>query len=251
MLRYNSKLFHFLNAAYKRGLHFFFPRVCVACGEDLPWNEDGFLCDVCRDQLKHPGPLICQRCGVELKSGGAHCFACRGSKGASYKCKCIRSAFVFNTSSRALIHALKYQGADYVAPFMGRLMALRYKEIPDLSQPDLVIPVALFRTRQRKRGYNQSELLARTFATEMLLALDTTSLVRTRDTVSQTELGRKGRLENMTGAFTCVNPKAVKGKTILLIDDVATTGATLEGCAIALRQAGARRVEAYTFAREN
>ena len=240
-----------LHGVCKRILHFFFPRVCVSCGQDLPFDTQDFLCASCKAQLTRPGPLICARCGVELPSGGAHCFACRGSKGATYKCKLIRSSFIFNTSSRALVHALKYQGADYVAPFMGRLMAARYKELPELPQADIVIPVPLFSKRQRERGYNQSELLARTFATEALLALDTTSLVRTRDTLSQTKLGRKGRLENMTGAFTCKNPSRVKGKTVLLIDDVATTGATLEGCAIALRQAGAKRVVAYTFAREN
>ena len=235
----------------KRGLHFFFPRVCVSCGQDLPFDTKDFLCTSCKAQLQHPGPHTCARCGVELPSGGAHCFACRGSKGAAYKCKLIRSAFVFNAPSRALVHALKYQGADYVAPFMGRLMAGRYKNLPELGQADLVMPVPLFPRRRRKRGYNQSELLARVFANEALLALDTTSLVRMRDTLSQTKLGRKGRLENMIGAFRCMNPNAVKGKTILLIDDVATTGATLEGCAIALREAGAKRVEAYTFAREN
>jgi len=235
----------------EKGLHFFFPRVCVCCGRDLPSGTTDFLCASCTAALTRPGPLICARCGVELKSGGAHCFACRGSKGATYKCKLIRSAFVFNTASRSLVHALKYQGADYVAPFMGRLMAARYKQLPELPQADLVIAVPLFAKRRRERGYNQSELLARAFARQSLLTLDTTSLVRTRDTVSQTKLGRKGRLENMTGAFRCVSPNAVKGKTVLLIDDVATTGATLEGCAIALRAAGAKRVVAYTFAREN
>ena len=251
MLRCNSKFLIFLCTLGKRISHFFFPRVCVACGQDLPFDMKDFLCTTCKAQLMRPGPLICTRCGVELPSGGAHCFACRGSKEATYKCKLIRSAFVFNTPSRALVHALKYQGADYVAPFMGHLMAERYKELPELQQADLVIPVALFSKRQRRRGYNQSELLARAFANEALLALDTTSLVRTRDTISQTKLGRKGRLENMTGAFTCKAPSCIKGKTVLLVDDVATTGATLEGCAIALREAGAKRVVAYTFAREN
>lgn len=251
MLRYSSKFFHFLRSLGKSILHFFFPRVCVSCRQDLPFDTTDFLCASCKAQLQYPGPLICARCGVELPSGGAHCFACRGSKGAAYKCKCIRSAFIFNTSSRALVHALKYQGADYVAPFMGRLMAERYKDLPELGQADLVMPVPLFPKRRRKRGYNQSELLARVFANEALLALDTTSLVRTRDTISQTKLGRKGRLENMIGAFACKAPSCVKGKTVLLVDDVATTGATLEGCAIALRKAGAKRVVAYTFAREN
>ena len=163
----------------------------------------------------------------------------------------IRSSFVFNTSSRALVHALKYKGADYVAHYMGHLMAQRYTHLPELSGIEMIIPVPLYPSRCRKRGYNQSERLARAFAKEVSLPCNTTCLIRTRDTQSQTKLGRKGRLENMTGAFTCVRPEDVHNKIILLIDDVATTGATLEGCAIALRQAGAKRVLAYTFAREN
>ena len=105
--------------------------------------------------------------------------------------------------------------------------------------------------KQKKRGYNQSELLARAFCKATGLSLNTASLVRVRDTDSQTKLGREARISNMTGAFEVKNATAVKGKIILLMDDVATTGATLEACAQALRKAGAKRVMAYTFAREN
>ena len=114
----------------------------------------------------------------------------------------------------------------------------------------MVVPVPLFPKRNRTRGYNQSELLAKNFAPRVGLTADTKSLVRIKNTVSQTTLGRMGRLANMKGAFSCKNPAAVKGKTVLLIDDVATTGATLEGCAAALKAAGAKKVMAYTFARE-
>lgn len=216
----------------------------------MPAKQPGPLCAACEDQLQPPGPHICQRCGVVLKSGGAHCYACRGSKAHNYKCKLIRSAFIFNTSSRALVHALKYQQADYVAPAMGRMLFAQFSKYPELAGIDLIIPVPLHPKKKRQRGYNQSELLARCFAREAGLALDTTSLVRSRHTKSQTKLGRHARLENMVGAFTCVNAPNIKGKTILLIDDVATTGATLEGCAVALKQAGARKIFAYTFARE-
>ena len=239
-----------LQTAGKYVLHFFFPRTCFGCGCDLPACAEELLCPVCAGQLKIPGPHICQRCGEVLKSGGAHCYACRGSKAKEYKCKIIRSAFMFNTSSRALVHALNYQRADYVAKSMGNLLLSQFTHYPELSAANLIIPVPLHPKKKRARGYNQSELLARDFARRVKLELDTVSLVRTRDTVSQTTLGRQGRLENMVGAFTCVRPEAVKGKTVLLIDDVATTGATLEGCAVALRQAGAKRVLAYTFARE-
>ncbi len=251
MLRFNSNLLSFLRKAGKCFLHVWFPRVCFACQTDLPYDESQPLCAACRQQLTLPGPLICQRCGVELKSGGAHCFSCRGSKGEQFKCKCIRSAFVFNNSSRALVHALKYQGADYVASFMGQEMARCYARLPELSSAQVVVPVPLYPKRRRKRGYNQSELLARAFAAQTGLVLDTQCLIRTRDTCSQTQLGRRERLENMNGAFVCVTPQTINKKIVLLIDDVATTGATLEGCARALRQAGAKRVLAYTFAREN
>lgn len=242
-------LFPLSNVA-KWFLHFWFPRTCFSCGKDLTWQEEGALCGACYKLLKRPGPLVCRRCGVVLKAGGAHCYHCRGSKAKDYKCACIRSAFIFNEASRGLIHALKYSGADYLAREMGTLMAGRFCLYPELSSAEIVMPVPLYPKRRRKRGYNQSALLAKCFAQGTGLVFDDTTLVRQRDTVSQTTLGRQGRLTNMTGAFVCKNPSAVKGKVILLVDDVATTGATLEGCAVALKAAGAKKVFAYTFARE-
>lgn len=232
-------------------LHILLPRTCFACGKDLPWNATAPLCSACEKGLALPGPLICQRCGVVLKSGGAHCFHCRASKGAEFKCKIIRSACNFNEFSRGLVYALKYQGIDYVAPYMGNLMARRFAMLAELAGVEVVIPVPLFKKRLKKRGYNQSELLARSFCKQTNLPLDTTSLIRVRDTGSQTKLGRAARVTNMADAFEVKDASSVKGKIILLIDDVATTGSTLEACAQALRKAGAKRVVAFTFAREN
>ena len=231
-------------------LHFLFPKTCFACGCDLPARQRGHLCVSCERKFQIPGPFICRRCGAVLKSGGAHCYACRGSKAKQYACKFIRAAFVFNTPSRALVHALKYAHADYTANEMGEKMLAHFTEHAALAEADLIIPVPLHPKKKRARGYNQSELLARVFAAGIGLPLDTASLVRVRDTISQTTLGRQGRLQNMLGTFACRYPNRVKGKSILLIDDVATTGATLEGCARALKQAGAKRVAAYVFARE-
>lgn len=236
----------------KQGLlHILFPRTCVCCGCDLPYNTHNYLCEGCAGQLVRPGPLFCARCGVNLPSGGAHCRACRGSKAKTYKCRIIRSAWVFNAPSRAFVHGLKYGGNDYLAENMGRQMGQNFAGYTELAGAELVVPVPLFKRRQRGRGYNQSELLARSFARYTGLALAPHALMRSRDTVSQTKLGRAARLANMQGAFACVQPGLVKGKVILLVDDVATTGATLEGCATALRRAGAKRVLAYTYAREN
>lgn len=232
-------------------LHFLFPRACVCCGCDLPYDTDDYICKTCAGQFVRPGPLFCQRCGVNLPSGGAHCHACRGSKAKTYKCRLIRSAWVFNAPSRAFVHGLKYGGNDYLARSMGRQLAQNFSAYKELADTELIVPVPLFAHKERQRGYNQSELLARAFCKRTGLPLDTGALVRTRDTLSQTKLGRTARLANMQGAFSCPAPMRVKGKIILLMDDVATTGATLEGCATALRQAGAKRVMAYTYAREN
>ncbi|MBO7191403.1 MAG: ComF family protein [Elusimicrobiaceae bacterium] len=239
------------NTVKQQLLHFFFPRTCVACGCDLPWQTEAYLCAACASKLVRPGPLFCQRCGVNLPSGGAYCYACRGSKAKKYACRLIRSAWIFNTSSRALVHGLKYAHADYLAPHMGLQMARNFSTYPELAAAQLVMAVPLFPSRKRNRGYNQSELLARWFSQYTGLPSEEGVLLRQRDTVSQTRLGRKARLENMSGAFVCVHPEKIKRKTILLIDDVATTGATLEGCAAALKAAGAKQVLAYTYAREN
>ncbi|MBR4355033.1 MAG: ComF family protein [Elusimicrobiaceae bacterium] len=244
MISSPSQLIRFL-------LHLFFPRTCVCCGCDLSWTNENYLCPSCSKGLTRPGPLFCQRCGVNLPSGGAHCRSCRGSKAKQYKCQVIRSAWIFNTSSRALVHGLKYAYGDYLAKMMGWQMAKNFSRYPELACVEIIVPVPLFVKKERQRGYNQSVLLASSFAQNTGIPLVEKALVRTRDTVSQTTLGRQARLANMADAFSCVQPDVVKGKTILLIDDVATTGATLEGCAVALKTAGAKRVFAYTYAREN
>ncbi len=157
---------------------------------------------------------------------------------------------VFGPQARGVIHAFKYADQPYLSSYLAGWMNKEWDKYPDLKEAQLILPVPLYKKKQRQRGYNQSELLARELAKLRNLPLDTTSLIRSRNTPSQTKLGREGRLQNMSGAFSCVNPAAVKGKIVLLIDDVATTGATLEGCAEALKAAGAKKVIAYTLARE-
>ena len=137
-----------------------------------------------------------------------------------------------------------------MAASMGQQMARNFCRYPELAGAEIVVPVPLFTAKLRSRGYNQSDLLARHFAQNTGLAYRPECLRRIRNTPSQTRLGRQARLANMEGAFMCPFPALVKGKVLLLVDDVSTTGATLEGCATALKQAGAKRVMAYTYARE-
>lgn len=227
-----------------------FPRTCYSCGRDLPLGAPGPLCRACQEAVEEVGPRYCACCGQPLPDGGAHCFHCRGSKIRRRQCTLIRSAWVFGPQVRALVHAFKYADQTYLADFLAEYMAQKWALYPELAQAQLLLPVPLHPRKQKARGYNQSELLARQLGEKCHLPVDSCSLVRVRNTPSQTGFGREGRLQNMSGAFACVRPGAVQGKIVLLIDDVATTGATLEGCAEALKAAGAKKVMAYTLARE-
>lgn len=231
-------------------LHVLLPNMCYACRRDMPFGSRAALCPSCEASVRKTDRRCCARCGKPLPDGGAHCRSCLTAQAKRLKCSLIRSAVVFGPQIRPAIHAFKYADARHLAAYLADWMERQWIVYPELSQAQVLIPVPLHRKKLRARGYNQSELLARALGSNVGLPVDTVSVLRTRNTPSQTKFGREGRLQNMSGAFSCVNPAAVKGKIVLLVDDVATTGATLEGCAQALRAAGAKKVLAYTLARE-
>jgi len=152
---------------------------------------------------------------------------------------------------RDLIHLLKYQRVQSVAPLLGRLMdqAIQDRGLP---QDLLVIPVPLFKGKRRSRGFNQAEAIARAFVTRhggKSIQLDTSSLARIRETASQTGLTRHQRRANIRGAFAVNRPERIQGRNLLVVDDVMTTGTTAGECARVLRRAGARQVFVATIAR--
>jgi ComF family protein len=157
----------------------------------------------------------------------------------------IRSAFLFEGFAREAIHALKYRGGYRTAVPLGRRMAEVWVERRLTS--DLIVPVPLHVDREAKRGYNQSALLARELARHVGIPLDECLLFRTRPTASQANLERHERWQNVRDAFSCATDRDLSGVHVTLVDDVATTGATLDACAVALLAQGARRVDAFTL----
>jgi len=146
-----------------------------------------------------------------------------------------------------LVHALKYRGMKRVAPFLGARMV---EALPRAAAEgaDAIVPVPLHRLRLRLRGFNQSLLLATEVSRAVGVPAVEGLLVRIRATAPQAGLQRAGRASNVEGAFRVALPEVVKGRSILLIDDVATTGATLRACAQALLRAGAARVTSLVAA---
>ena len=224
------------------------PRACAHCGADLHYLDDLPLCPPCRAALEPLPELHCAACGLPLEAGGRACYDCRG--GAPRALTLARAAFVFNPQLRSLVHSFKYNDREDLAGYLAGEMAAALGRFPELAPYTFCAAVPLHPAKARQRGFNQAELLAAALAARGNLFHLKGASARVRNTPSQTSLSKKERRANMLGAFRGEKPELVKGRRILLVDDVATTLATLEALAAELLRSGARSVAAYTLARE-
>ncbi len=217
-----------------------FPPRCVACGA-----HGSFLCQACREALPRALPPRCPLCWQPERQG-AMCGRCAAARPTFVG---ARTVCLYEGPAREAVRALKYHHLAALARPMAEVMAV-YLESEALPA-DVVVPVPLFGRRQRLRGYNQSALLARELARLSGLPLVERGLARRRDTPPQARsVDAEARRRNVSDAFAA-DRRRVEGRCVLVIDDVMTTGATLDACAQALGQAGAASVWALTFARED
>jgi ComF family protein len=245
------------------------PAACPRCGKALERGATRF-CEACLGAIRCVTSPICPICGTPFVTALADhpCGACAGRPPAF---RAARAAGPYEGALLESVHRLKFGGDLVQAPALAGLLgpplaslAAAWNHGGSLllsplhaereSRPsyDLVVPVPLHPRRLRERGFNQAHLIAAEAMRAGLFprwtALAPTALARVRETPPQTKLSRARRLLNLRGVFKG-RPEAVRGRTILLIDDVMTTGATLEGCALALLGAGARSVDALVVAR--
>lgn len=213
-----------------------FPPHCVACGARGAW-----LCADCLEAMPRLLPPLCPHCGEPQRRAGL----CRHCAGNISSLEGIRSFGLYHGPLQRAIWALKYEGLRVLAEPLAELLADYYLEHP--LPADLVIPVPLHRQRERLRGYNQSALLGRALARRLGLPYRADLLARRRNTPPQVGKSREERRLNMEGAFVAY--RVPKGARILLVDDVLTTGATLEACAAPLKAAGALSVWGLTLGR--
>ncbi len=218
-------------------LDMLFPPRCVSCG-----RLGTFLCDTCLQEAQAIDARVCIHCGVPMTQRG-QCPHCRIDPPTPLRA--IRGVFFFQGPIRQGIHSLKYEGRHELAPILARPLAQYLHDHP--IPLDFIVPVPLHPERQAQRGYNQSALLARALGRLRHLPVHEHALQRIRATQSQTHLSRQERLANVRGAFAAT--ENLKNARVLLVDDVATTGATLRACAQALQQAGATHIWALTVAR--
>jgi ComF family protein len=220
-------------------LDLFFPRWCVGCG-----REGDFICSTCRQSLPRITPPLCPRCG-RPQLNAVICPVCVGWQASIDG---IRAPFKFDGAIRQAIHGLKYNNLRAMAALLGRWLGdyLAANPLPG----EVLVPVPLHPKRLRERGYNQSRLLALELSKFSGLPLVDDCLVRERYTTPQARTPNVDeRRSNVADAFAC-RDRRLEAKQVLLIDDVATSGATLDACARALKESGASSVWGLVLAKE-
>ena len=217
----------------------FFPRRCVGCGK-----VGEFVCPECLAKLPRLVRPLCPRCGRPQASG----IVCPSCRQRQTEIDGIRSVFRFDDVIRKAIHELKYRNLKAISPCLGELLAnyLSANPLPG----EALVPVPLHPRRLKERGYNQSRLLTKELGRRVGLPVIEDCLIRVKQAQPQVRAADvEERRRNVADAFACRDDK-VSGKQIILIDDVSTSGATLESCAAALKKEGATSVWGLTLARE-
>ena len=220
-------------------LNVVFQKFCVVCDAPGDW-----ICAACEPRF----PLIrggyCSVCGVPFQNSKlTHpCFQC-ASKAPAYSKH--RAPFAYQGAVEDLVKSFKYKGDFWVRDFYREHIQ---KFVPDFAAVDAVLPIPLHDEKLRERGFNQSQLLAEVWQKVLAKPLWTDVLQRVEDGPSQVGLGRVQRLKSLKSAFAVANPERLQAQTVLLVDDVHTTGSTLHAASEKLLQSGARAVLATSFA---
>jgi ComF family protein len=217
-------------------LHYLFPHVCEGCGTDVLATEH-FLCLKCLADLPKTEFQFYPNNPVEkifwgrlpIASATAYCYFTKGS------------------TMQHLMHQLKYKGNKEIGVYLGRLMGHALADANRFRYVDALVPLPLFSAKEKKRGYNQAAALCEGMAEAMNKPVWKDVVVRTVHTESQTKKNRTERWQNMEGRFELVKPEKIEGAHVLLVDDVVTTGATLESCGLALLQAQGTRLSLATL----
>ena len=217
----------------------------------------GCLCAQCLVDLIPVESPLCNCCGIPFTSRQGEDHLCGACLASGNQIGIARAALIYNEITTEVIHSFKYRGKIQLADPLGELLLTAFMFFWDIDGIDIVLPVPLHPGRLRQRGFNQAYLLirkwprlaARHWNDLPSIRIERDLLTRTRPTAPQTALGRGQRAENIKDAFDLTRPEVVNGKVILLIDDVYTTGATVNECGRLLLKHGARKVDVLTLAR--
>ncbi len=229
-------------------LDLFYPRNCIRCGAPSP-ETLRHICWDCLSDTQRVEPPFCVCCGDPVAGDVQHDYTCYACCRQTPRFDFARSAVRYEGAVGDALRALKYDGALWMIDDLADLLFACVRAEYAAVSFDWVVPVPLYPVRRRARGFNQSALLGKSLARRMGVIYNDKQVRRVRPTVTQTGLTAPQRAANVSGAFRAALFSRLNGKRILLVDDVMTTGATVNACAEALKKGGAASVHVITAAR--
>jgi len=235
---------NFLTKGISTALDWIYPPTCIACRSLLPLNfPERFICEACMRLFETVVPPICKQCGVTVSGDTPLCASCYGK---NFHFTYNRATFPYDEVIRDMMHEIKFRKKKRVAQGLGELWAASVVK-KSFPQDGILVPVPMHPAKKRERGFNQAEVLCRALSQKFNIPMDEL-LIRTADTPPQAGLHPKLRVENVQGVFS-VRPHAdIKGSTYIIIDDIYTTGASLNECAKTIKNSGAKQILCMTFA---
>jgi competence protein ComFC len=231
------------------GLGFVYPEVCQVCLEEHATKSEGFVCAQCWQRVRFIRPPFCDRCGLPYEGDITTKFECGNCREIDFYFQFARSAVVAGEVVRNVIHRYKYERALWFEPFLADLLVREAGRELARGKWDMIVPVPLHPVKRREREFNQAERLGARLGQAVGIPLNTKALRRVEPTQTQTLLNRQERAANMKKAFALRPGAQIKGRRVVLVDDVFTTGATTSACAKVLIAAGAGEVCVWTVAR--
>ena len=237
---------NFMKRIRDKILDLLFPEYsCYVCGRELiePKNH---ICDHCLKSMIVINGNICKKCGMPIPEGNGYCDTC---KTREYAYDTARACYHYNEMSGKIVMDLKYNKKKFVVPFMATEMLLKLEEFSVM--PDIIVPVPISKRRYKERGFNQAELIADEMSemTGGKVVVGGSLVEKVVDSVPQARLKGRERLNNLSGAFKLATRKSLKGKNVLIIDDVYTTGSTVNEVAKVLRKLHPDTINVLTFAK--
>jgi ComF family protein len=237
-----------LTNLFAAAVDFFFPARCLLCRKAVTALDEISFCSPCRDEFSYISGPLCPQCGIPFVSPAGEDHLCSRCISRAPLFDRARAVGEYEGSLRTAIHRFKYDSRSLLAEPLGRLLADQGRKLFISNAYDVILPVPLHPRRLRQRGFNQSLVLARQVGQQWGIAVEAEGLKRIRWTDSQTMLPVKERLHNVRGAFA-YSGRGVGNKAVLLIDDVYTSGSTVDECARVMKRNGAKRVDVLTVAR--
>ncbi|MCL2287094.1 MAG: ComF family protein [Firmicutes bacterium] len=227
-------------------LDWLYPPTCIACGKLIPLNHkqprDILLCELCQTLFEPISAPVCNTCGIPTENPVDRCVSCYGK---TFWFTNNRAAFLYDELMRDLLHELKFRQNKQIAHSLGKLWAVHMSNY-QFDDNTFLVPLPLHPKKQRERGFNQAEILTRHLSSRLNIPTEY-ALIRIIDTPPQSGLHPRQRVENVTGAFQIAKDISVPGKNYIIIDDIYTTGASLNECARVLKDAGAANITCMTL----